>query len=708
MYSEPSMPEPLTLVAQPLPPAPRPSFLERSVLAATFALLLPLLPAASAVAAEKDEPTIEELLVSADRSLLARTGSLGSRQAVHAAAIERAGALHPNELAVRVPGVWISRGSGQEHLTAIRSAVLTGPGACGAFAILEDGVPIRPSGFCNVNNLFELNTVQAQSLEFYRGPASAVLGGNALRGAINSISPVPETASVRVEAGAWDYYRVSATAAASFGEQSVGVAFHGDHSNGYRDATGYGQQRLNLSHRMTIGDWSVLTTMSGSLLNQETGGFVVGDDAYEIGGLRRSNPNPEAYRDAWSLRAASHWQRGDLVITPYLRRSRMAFLQHFLPGQPLEQNEQTSAGLLVRQGFERGAVSGTLGLQLEWLRSALFEDQDEPTVGSAFLVATRPAGVHYDYDVDGQMGALFYDLDWRIADRWRVVHSARVEQLRYDYDNNFLVGNTRADGTNCGFGGCRYTRPASRNDRFTDVAGRLGVLRELDRGELYAQIGSGFRAPQATELYRLQDGQLVTDLDSERVLSFELGYRSERVSAALFRQRTRNLIFRDADGFNVSDGRTRAIGAEVSVAQPIGRHRLELAASYARHEYDFDRVVSFGERIESGNDVDTAPRWLGSARWGWQPDTRLDLELEAVHVGSHETNASNTASYPGHWLVNWRASYQLTDSVKLFGRVHNLLDERYAERADFAFGRERYFPGRPRQLYLGIDWRPGS
>jgi hypothetical protein len=34
----------------------------------------------------------------------------------------------------------------------------------------------------------------------------------------------------------------------------------------------------------------------------------------------------------------------------------------------------------------------------------------------------------------------------------------------------------------------------------------------------------------------------------------------------------------------------------------------------------------------------------------------------------------------------------------------NLLDEDYAERADYAFGDYRYFVGEPRGLYLQIGW----
>ena len=70
---------------------------------------------------------------------------------------------HIHELFTHTAGVWLSRGSEQENLTAIRSPVLTGAGSCGAYLLLEDGIPIRPAGFCNVNALFEIDSEQAQS-----------------------------------------------------------------------------------------------------------------------------------------------------------------------------------------------------------------------------------------------------------------------------------------------------------------------------------------------------------------------------------------------------------------------------------------------------------------------------------------------------------------------------------------------------------------
>ena len=142
--------------------------------------------------------------------------------------------------------------------------------------------------------------------------------------------------------------------------------------------------------------------------------------------------------------------------------------------------------------------------------------------------------MHYDYEVDSYLVAGFYNLQHRLSDGLRVLHSLRLEYLDYDYTNNHIVGNTKDDGTPCGFGGCLYSRPESRTDSFTNVGARLGVEKDLSAGLLYASVSSGFRPPQVTELYRLRGGQTVADLDSERLTSFEAGFKNDAVAVAAF------------------------------------------------------------------------------------------------------------------------------------------------------------------------------
>ena len=657
------------------------------------ALLLPQLTRA--------EAAIEEVVVTG--TITERLGGAGSSRVIDGDALAEIRPNHLHEALVRIPGVWVVRGSGQEHLTAIRSAVLTGTGACGEFLYLEDGLPIRPAGFCNVNNLFEVNAEQAAAVEVWRGPSSALLGGNALHGAVNVVSPSPWGTRLGLEAGAYGYTQARAEFGADMDGHYLGLSLNGSRTNGYRDDTGYGQQKLNLAHGADIGGWQVRNTLNASNLNQETGGYVRGFEAYEDGALRRSNPHPEAYRDAWALRAASHWRRDAWRLSTYLRRSRMTFLQHFLPGQPTETNAQTSGGIFLSRTFAAGTLIRRLGAQLEAMQGHLLELQKRPTVGSRFLMETRPAGRHYDYDVGSFMAAGFYDLSWSLDGRTRILHSLRVERLSYDYNNRHLTGNTRDDGSACGFGGCLYTRPASGKDGFTEVAGRVGLVRDFGAGAAYLMLSTGFRPPQATELYRLQRGQTVADLSSERLLSVEAGLKGGAWSLAAYRERTRNFIFRDAAGYNVSDGKTESLGVEFAADWRFGAHSFGVAATYAVHKYGFSRTASGGEIIKEGNMMDSAPRWLGSARWRFQPSPSWHSELEVNQVGEHYVNAANTAKYGGHVVVNWRGGVKLSDRLSLFARIINLLNERYADRADYAFDNYRYFPAMPIQGYVGVD-----
>ena len=313
--------------------------------------------------------------------------------------------------------------------------------------------------------------------------------------------------------------------------------------------------------------------------------------------------------------------------------------------------------------------------------------------------------MHYDYDVTGTQAAGFYDLTYHFGERIRLIHSLRLEYVGYNYDNNALVGNTRDDGTPCSFGGCLYSRPDDRTDNFTNVGARIGFEHEVGANMIYVVVSNGFRPPQATELYRLRGDQTVADLDSEQLTAIELGLKRDNWSIALFAEETDNLILRDADGFNVSDGETESIGVEFEGAWQVNHHQFGVSASYARHLYGFDRNIGGFEVIEDGNEVDTAPRLLATLRYGSAITRNINQELEATLVGPHFINASNTAEYDGHVQVNWRAQWQVTEQFNVFARLVNVLNDEFADRADFAFGGFRYFPALPRQLYLGVRYQ---
>lgn len=679
--------------------------------------------AAAASTALAGNGELAEVVVTASKRAEARLDVPASISRLGGDEIRLLGASHASEALNRVAGVMIQRGSGQESLTAIRSPVLSGPGACGAFLLLEDGMPLRPVGFCNVNALFELDTGQAASMEVVRGPGTVLYGANAVHAIVNVLSPtIAELAPGRLalETGSYGFRRVQFAGAVGDADDGVGAWGSFMRDGGFRAASPVDDGKLSLLHQRRWRDGDLRLRFSGTVLNQETAGFVRGFDAYRVPALARSNPNPEAFRDAWSTRASARWSTDagcagcstDLRLM--LRRSQMQFLQHFLLGKPLERNGQDSvslSGLFSGPWGGRGTLRWRAGLDLELADTWLQEIQDGPTLeGSAAARAIRPAGRHYDYAVGSSTAAAFAALDWQLAPGLAAAFSLRADATRYDYDNRMRDGNTAEDGTPCGFGGCLYSRPADRRDHFDDLTPRVALTwTASDTDRVYVAASRGFRPPEATELYRLQRQQQVAELDSERLASAEVGWRRESPrqgwSLSAYAMSKSNVILRDADAFNVGNGRTTHRGLEYEYRLRVAPGwQFSAAGTLARHRYDFDRRIEGGETIVRGRDVDTAPRHIHRASLSWQSTPRWAGELELQHVGSYFADAANLARYPGHTLLHLRLAWSPVAALRATLRVTNLADREFADRADFAQGDWRYFPGRGRSAFLELEY----
>jgi len=623
-------------------------------------------------------------------------------------------AQHPKQVFSRVPGIWISRGSGQEHLTSIRSPVLTGPGACGSFLILEDGIPVRPSGFCNVNGLFETQTEIASSLEVIRGPASARYGSNAMHGVINVVSKSIEDINTFSSNIGPNRYKNFKSSIGDSKNWRINSLFSSD--GGFRKESGYDQQKFHLKNKFIFYNADTIFNLRLTNLNQETAGYISGKDIYKDKTESEKNLNPEAYRDAYSLKSNLKflWSLNDKIVSfiPYLRKTKMEFLQHYLPGTPVENNSHTSFGFITSHENKLENIKLTTGMQIETARVKLKEFQEFPlTTSSAFNNAVRPQGFHYNYEVDSRSVAVFFGFnEFSIGENSSVFGDLRLEHNEYSYDNKILSGNTSDDGTVCGFGGCYYSRPEDREDNFEEVSFRLGVEREIDFLTLFSQVSMGFRPPQMTELYRLQKKQIVGDIDSEKLVMLEIGSRFSTEyfegSLSLYLGKKKDSIFRDAENFIQDHGKTNHKGLELFTRLEINEtNSLFLAGTFQNHKYDFSSETSMKEKINSGNYVDTSPRTSFNLRWVNLLSDNMKYEMEVERMGSYYTDAANLHKYEGHTLIHSRFVYFSRDNLTQFIRIHNLLGEDYAERADFnAFGGDRYFPGLPRQIYFGLEY----
>jgi outer membrane receptor protein involved in Fe transport len=627
----------------------------------------------------------------------------GAYSVITAQTIEDTQANHPAEILNSVPGVNVQMNSGQELLVAIRSPVLPAGAGQGSFLILENGIPTRASAFGNVNALFEVHHETDADIEVVRGPGSVRYGSNAVHGLMNFIDRDPGarpglTLNTSVNTlqrarmdGTWDVSDDNG------GGYFAALSLMGDH--GWRDSSSVDQQKLTLRQSARGEDWRVTTTFAAVNLNQETAGFIQGTDAYKDENIATTNPNPEAYRDAWAARANLRFEKsfGEdlLTITPFAITQRMIFIQHFLPDQSTEKNGHDSIGLMTRYEFGPEALRASVGVDVQGADGFLREIQSRATFG-AF-----PQGIHYDYTVETFMAALYAELDWAFAPDWRMLAGVRGESHSYDYNTNKAPGTTG-----------RFRVAPSRTDNFELFTPKLGVVYSgLDGVSLYANYARGQRAPQASDQYRLQNLQTIETLEVETLDSFELGARGQVAGVgfdvAAYTMKKDHFFFRDSDGLNVPDGKTDHVGVEAALNGRFGdlwdgHFEWNANVSWSDQTYAFNRnVVVATEDIVDGNEIDTAPEWLADAGFGWR-NNAFAVMLSAEYVGEYFTDAANLHTYPGHLIAHLRGSWEINDALEAYAIVRNITDERYADRADFASGVDRYFPGEPVNLTLGV------
>lgn len=659
---------------------------------------------AQAVFAE-DNLALDELVVTGTRSetpLLEQAGNTGK---ISEDEIDLVRPDHITEIANRVSGVNIQHGNGQEHLTSIRSPVLTGGAGAGSFLFLEDGIPLRAAGFANVNGLFEVNYEQAGGIEIVRGPGSAFYGSNAVHGLVNVLSRAPSLdleREIDLSVGPHDLYTAKATVSDTVGRHGYRVNVLGTSDGGYVSDSGYDQQKVTLRHDYFGDIDSFKTLFSYTNLNQETAGYIVGYQAYEDESLSRTNPNPEAYRDAKSYRLSTEWIReltdsSRFTLTPYMRHTEMEFLMHFLPGQPVEKNQHSSVGLLSSYTKDLdGGHKVIVGTDFEYTEGELSEVQYNPDTFGRFL-----QGVHYDYEVDATVIAPYIHTEWQVLDKTRLTAGLRYEYTRYDYTNN----------TDSLTFGPRYLRPDSDVDTFSNFSPKLGLVQQLtDDTAAFVNYSRGTRAPQTTDLYRAQVGPSQTGLaDSETIDSIEVGVRKVgeglQYEIAAYHMKKRDYFFTDSSDQNVPDGKTQHTGLELGVFYPFNE-QFDIAANvaFAKHEYDFDKPNA---NIEKGDYLVTAPRRVGNIRLGWNVNPQTRAELEWVHMSEYYLNDANTFKYEGHDVFNLRASHDVTENFTVYGRIKNLFNTEYAERADYNANIPdyRYFVGEKRYLHVGASYR---
>ncbi|MFW6199309.1 MAG: TonB-dependent receptor, partial [Gemmatimonadota bacterium] len=654
---------------------------------------------------------VAEILVTATREAQLVSEIAASVGVVGREALAGVRPSHPSEVMNDVPGVWVNQTSGEGHMTAIRQPLSTDP----VYLYLEDGVPTRSTGFFNHNALYEVNVPQSQRIEVMKGPANALYGSDAIGGVINVATRAPtgdRSAEATLEGGEHGYGRVLASASDTWGEHGVRADLNLTRMDGWREGTAYDRIAATARWDAVVGGgFSAKTILSLSRIDQNTAGSsALSREDY------LSNPTlnytPISFREVGALRLSTELERrsGDwsFSVTPFFRSNSMDILPNWsLTYDPaVGETDNRSYGALakVRRDFGDLGLRVVGGVDLDYSPGGRVETRVSPVREGAVFTDFTLADRLYDYDVTFRQVAPYLHAELAPTDRLNLTAGLRADFLGYDYENHLSVVNTGS-----------HRRPPDASPTFQAVSPKFGAtFRAAPAVSLFGAVRRGFRAPAEGDLFRQGSAQNTLGLEPVKTWSYEAGARGTlgdriRYDLSVYAMtKTDDILgyeLPDGNQETVNAGETRHRGVELGLGVGITDDlRVDVAytvAEHTYHEWSPEEGVDF-----AGNEMQFAPNQMGSADLSyepsWLPGARASLEW--VRVGPYWEDQQNEHEYEGHDLLNLNLRYAVTDGLEFFGRLENVADERFAERASYnAFRGEELAPGLPRTLRIGVS-----
>ena len=594
------------------------------------------------------------------------------------------------------------------HMTAIRTPNTTLP----YFLYLQDGVPVQSSGFFNHNGLAYTNFQTAQSVEVLKGAGTALYGSDSIAATINVQSAAPSEVlerSVSLSGGSDGYKQVGASLSDTLkNDQSYRLGFSTIADEGWRDHTDLNRYEINGEYRFSTDDSDFKVLLSSNYSRAQQAGSLLSLDELEndpssVGDLEDNLDLVDAIRQFDHTRLSIQWdsyavESIDLSTIAYVRNTRNQYTATWEGNLPHNDSEQNTLGIMHKGTMNPAWGRFIYGIDGEVTQGSRTYTQQFDYVPTGWG-SSVDAGTIYDYEVDYLAVSPYVHADWKLSDSLTLSSGLRYDINQYQYTNNVEDGE---------YGSSGYLRVGDRNDRYEHLSPKLALNYELTSNSMvYARYANAFRVPSANRLYAIKTSNAESTLDPETSNTYEVGYKFKRpstaVEVALYYMDISDTITSYEDPvtglkYNDNGGATINKGIELSVHQNF-TPEWSAKLAYSRSEHRFDNDPEYGN-----NEMASAPNNNVNLRLFYRPAqvSGLLMMAEMQHLSDYYMDHEHTFSYDGYTSYNLKADYKINQQWQAFAKVNNVTDERYAESARYSWGKEKYTPAAPRQVFVGV------
>lgn len=633
-----------------------------------------------------------------------------------------------------VPGVYVNDLANEQHMVSLRQPITTQA----TTLYLEDGIPIRPVGLFNHNQLYEMNLNGIDSIEVTKGPASSLYGNNAVGGAVNMMSKASTKeafANLGTQASNQGNRRIEFDMATGKNE-GRGTRLSGylsDRQGGWQTHNDADKQSLTIRHDRILDDRTTLTVVGDySRLHTEMPGSLKPSDYQNNPGV---SPYTFTWREVEAYRLRSTWDRNwdaknKSTVSVYARHN----ITDQLPSYFISNiNANTAKGRIVEADYYSWGMDAKHRVDLATTTPIrlIFGVVSENTPFNAKetnLAITRSGRLYTDYTVGAVLRdysvsvsqfAGYWQGEWTVLPQLTLTGGVRHDHIQYKHTNNLEV---KADGSN-GF--------ASGVTQYHHLSPKLGFIwSPIQALQVYGNASEGFAPPEVSAQYGGSNGSVSATplvLKDQTYRNVDLGLRwgaktsPVKLELTAYRLTGKDEIvsFSTAPGKSESrnSGETTHYGIEFGANWKITPEwQWNLNTTLAKHRFDKYQVSS--TLNFDGKEMPKAPSRLVNTEIKWMPNERFTLGTEMQHLGHYWMNNANTVRYGGHNVFNIRAKAQVNAHWDVWLNVLNALDKRYAETADSTFGNKAepidaeaqntYSVGAPRTIWVGARYWFGA
>lgn len=621
--------------------------------------------------------------------------------------------VHLSETAARIPGIVVNnRNHGAQEL----SISSRGFGPRSQFGVrgirlYADGMPLTMPDGLGVPSAMNLDN--ASSIEFLRGPFSA-LYGNSSGGVVQLFTKNggPETEiSAGAFYGSYGTHRETTTLSGQVG--NVNYSFNASHyeTNGYRDWSGYKKDFMNAKVAVNLSDSTKLTFIAIDV-NQpyvrDPGGLTMSDFKNTP---RMAAANQELQK---SHKEMFHSQFG--VILDHKISDTDSIKTMVYAG---ERSNYQSFSARTASGYDRDFG----GFDVKWLHQASLLDKPfNFTVGMNYDKMRDDRYRYSPSTVNGKVPAgtakqrdelnEAYNFDqyaqaqWDVIDNWSLHAGVRHSRVTFDntdkkahaYDNKRVFEKT------------------------TPVAGI--IYKVTPTFNLYANAGRGFETPTfiETEYKDTSASAPNTTIQPSTSKNYEIGAKAFvtdniLMNLALFKTFTEKEIimstFATDAAVYANAGDTQRKGLELSVDANLDNNvKAYMAYSYLDAEFKDPFVSQYAsgsnQNVQSGYKIPGTYKNRTYAEISWRhPSTGFFTALEGIHSSKVYTNDVNTASADSYAVFNWRGGFQQKLdkwSFTEFVRVDNLTNKDFVSSVRVNDQNSRFYePGLPANWTVGVN-----